>query len=763
MAMAMLIGSYILQELRVNEWFPDGERIYRVFRYYPAGSGGGQANTPSVLGQELADHFPVIEQATYLSEASDQLFSSGEKSMYLDEVAIVDSNFLNVFQLPLLSGNSRDALLYPRSIIISESVAKRFFGRTEVVGRTIKYNDDHELSVTGVFADLEGSTHLDAEVFIRLPDGITSWLAYRFETYIKTTPGTPVEALESSITDHLKPLLLQEFTRANFEITENDLPDWRLQPLSDIHLFSQGMGSIRASRGDVNYLYIFGFIGLLVLLMAAINYINLTTARAANRAREIGVRKVTGALKGQLIGQFLTESVTQSLLATVLALPLAHLALPLFNEVSGRNLSLSFSQLEILWLPLVGLSVLVGLLAGMYPALMLSGFQPVKVLKADQKVRIGGTALRKFLVVGQFTGVIILIVLTAVMYRQVNYMLNQDLGFGAEQVVVIPMNGNRSWRRAAAQQQNWKKQAGIIAVSTASSYPGDSPIDYTVEIEGQAERYRSPEMVFADAAYQEVLGLEVVSGRFFSDSIANDTLGAFLVNEAFVREYELKEPVGKRLRFPWRESWGEIIGVVKDYHYEGLDNLIQPMAFFGGPMERDRMAVRFHMDQWTAVLAFLREAWPSIEPAYPFRYDLLDKHFATQYAEYERIGSTFLYSAGLTILVAILGLVGLATFTAQKRAKEIGIRKVLGASVAELTGLLIRQFTRLALVAGLFAIPIAYLLARRWLTDFAYQTPLGIWPFLLGIMLAVGVALLTVSVQSWRVANDNPVRSLKSE
>lgn len=762
-AVALLITSYIRNELRVNEWVPAGDRIYRVYRYQPAYSNGGQANTPDLLGKELSRQFSNIEQATTLRAATDQLLDNGEKAIYLNEIALVDSNFLSVFEFPLIHGTRENALQYPESAIISETTARTFFGSTDVVGRNLLLNDDTQLTINGVFPDLAGLTHLDYPIFVRSITAGTSWLAFRFETYVRTVPNTVVTALEEQVTEHLKPILLQAFTQANFEITENDLPHWRFQPLDQIHLYSGQMGAIRAARGNIKYLYIFGLIGLLVLIIAGINYINLSTARAGNRAREIGVRKVTGALRRQLVAQFLIESILQSVLAAMIALPLAQTALPLFNEISGRQLGLSGPALTSLLLPLFGIGLLVGLLAGLYPAMVLSRFSPTKVFKPDQSMQLGHKTLRKALVITQFSAVVMLIILTTVMYRQVRFMLHQDLGFSAEQIAVVPMNTAESWRRVEAKKESWEQQAGIVSVSTASHFPGDSPIDYSVEIEGLPDRYRSPEMIFADAAYAEVLGLELVSGRFFSESISNDTLTAFVVNEAFVKDYELEQAVGTRVRFPWREEWGEIIGVVKDYHYQGLDNEIAPVAFYGGPIDRSQIAIRFEPDKWSEVLAFVRNEWPTIEPAHPFRHQLLDTHFATQYAEYEKMSNTFLYSAGLTVLVAVLGLIGLATFTARQRTKEISIRKVLGASVPQLMQMLMRQFVIISLIAGILAVPVAFWLARSWLDDFAYRIELSVWPFLGGIAIALIITILTVSLQSLRAATVNPVERLRSE
>jgi putative ABC transport system permease protein len=763
MAAAILIGSYIFHELNVNQWVPQGDRIFRVYRYNPQWPSAGQANTPAVLSAELSRQFPAIEQATSLTVGYDLLFRTDNQPLYLDEVAFVDSNFLSVFQLPLTAGNAQEALAQPSTAIISESLAQKFFNRTDVVGRTLHFNDASELTVQGVFKDLSGRSHLDFDIFMRTPFVNESWLAYSFETYVLTVPGAPVQALEEQVTDYLDPILLHEFTRANFEITVNDLPEWRLQPLQDVHLHSQNFGAIRAAGGNAGYLAIFGLIGLLLLIIAGINYINLSTARAGNRAQEIGVRKVSGAARPQLIGQFLIESILQSTIAILLALPLASLILPVFNNISGRQLELTSPQLPLLIGGLLALGLVVGLLAGLYPAVIMSGFQPITVLKGGKKQKVGGNALRKILVITQFTGVVVLVILTTVMFRQVQFMLREDLGFTADQVMILPLNTPDAWRRIEARKAAWESRPGITTVSTASVYPGEATVDYTIEIEGHEDRYQAPQMIFPDDRYADLLDLKVLAGRFFSADHASDTLRAFVVNEQFVREYELEQPVGTRIRFPWREEWGEIIGVVEDYHYEGLDTRIEPLAFYGGPMERDQAAIRFQPDQWKEVQAFLDKEWASIESGHPMRYSFLNDKFAGQYTEYQNMSRTFMYSAGLTILVAILGLFGLATFTVQNRTKEIGIRKVLGAGVVSITAMLIRQFISLALIAGLVAAPPAFWFARRWLTDFAYQVKLGIWPFVAGIALALIITLLTVSVQSIQAATANPVKALKSE
>lgn len=763
MAAAILIGSYIHQETNVNKWMPEGEHIYRVYRSYQQNQQGGQANTPAVLSLELPDQFPAIKQATALDVGYDLLFKNAKAAHYLDEVAYVDSNFLAVFQIPLINGHAEEALFQPQTAIISENLARKFFDHTDVVGQTLRFNDAMELTITGVYPDLGGRTNLDFDIFMRRPYTNNSWLSYRYETYVLTGPEVIIPELEEKMTNYLDPILLHEFQQANFEISENDLPSWGLQAFPNIHLASANFGTIRSGKGNPAYLSILGLIGILLLLIAAINYINLATARAGSRAQEIGVRKVSGAGRRQLIAQFLVESVLLSGIGVLLAFPLASVLLPFFNQITGQPLQLAGPETPLVIGGLLILSVTMGLLAGLYPALILSGYKPVEILKGEKKLGAGGAPLRKVLVVTQFTGLVVLVILSTVMYRQVQFMLKGDLGFTADQVIMLPLNTDESWRRIEARKDDWQKQAGITAISTASVYPGEYPVDYTVEIEDHEDKYKSPHMIFADAQYDKVIDLKVLDGRFFSETIASDTLNAFVVNRQFVEEYGIEQPIGTRVRFPWQDTWGEIIGVVENYHYEGLDTAIEPLAFYGGPRARQQAAIRFQGDQWPEVESFIRSEWATIEAGHPMRYRFLDDQFATQYTQYQNMTRTFLYGAGLTILVAILGLFGLATFTAQKRTKEIGIRKVLGASVAGIVMMLIRQFISLSIIAGLVATPLAFWFSKHWLQDFAYRIELNIWPFAIGIATALVITIITVSFQSLRAATINPVESLRSE
>lgn len=641
-------------------------------------------------------------------------------------------------------------------------VAEGFFGTTDVIGENLRYNDDLIFTITGVFQPINGSSHLNFEVFLRQTDLWGQWLSNNFATYVKLAPHTSPKQVSNKMYGLLAPIMLAAYTEANFEVTAKDMPTWGLQNFQDIYLHSDEITSISNQRGNMRFLYILGVIAVMVMIVAMINYVNLSTARAQNRAREIGIRKVGGAMKGQLVGQFLVESILQSVLALLIAIPLAELVLPIFNQICGREISLIGEGFISLALPWLGFSLLVGLLAGVYPAFILSGFRPIQVL-SGQRLKLKGHLLRKGLVVAQFTGVVVLAVVMLVMYKQVRFMLQQDLGFNDEQVVTIPLNFNDSWRRVEGMKQDLMSHPGIKTISSASSFPGSNIENYTVEIGEKENAYFSPDFAFVDYEYAELLGLEIVAGRFFSRDFPSDTIGGFVVNEAFVKKMELENPIGHRMRLPWHEDWGRIVGVVKDYHHQGLDAEIRPLALFAFPMYRPVTAISLQANDWPSTMAFIQEQWRSIEPNHPLRYEFLDDAFAAQYKQYEELSQTMLYSVVLTILVAILGLLGLSTYMAQQKTKEVGIRKVLGASIEQLIVLLSRQFILLVGIASLLAIPLAYWLSTRWLQDFAYSVTPSLWPFLLSILAALTIAVVTVAVQALRVARANPVEALRAE
>ncbi len=758
---AILIGRYVQLELQVDQWVPDSDRIYRVYRSNADGSGAWTFNS-QLLAPKIASELPEIEAATYLRPDAESLFATADKSLYLDKVGLADSSFLAVIDLPLVAGDRNTAFIKPNSMLVSEEVALRFFGTKDAVGQSLRYNDDEQYTITGIFPTVQGSTHLDYEVFLRQSSLWGQWLNNSFASYVKLAPWTTPEQVEGKMYDLLAPIMLAAYTASNFEVAAKDMPVWGLQNFRDIYLHSNEITSISNQKGNLRYLYILGFIAILVLFVAVVNYVNLSTARAVNRSKEIGIRKVGGAVKTQLMGQFLVESTLQSVVALFIAIPLAELVLPIFNQICGREMVLIGEGFLGLALPWLGISLFVGLLAGIYPAFVLSAFKPIQVL-SGRRLKLSGELFRKGLVVAQFTGVVVLGIVMLVMYDQVQFMLQQDLGFKDEQVITIPMNYQESWRNVEAIKQDLISHPGIENVSSASFFPGEEITNYTLEIAERENNYFSPDFAFVDYDYADVLDLEVLEGRFFSRDFATDTLEAFVVNEAFVKRLQLENPIGHRIRLPWYEQWGKIVGVIKDYHHLGLDNEIGPLALFANPVYRPITAISLQTADWQKTLGFVKEKWLQVEPNHPFRYEFLDQSFAAQYEKYSTLRNTMFYSVLLTIIVAILGLLGLSTYMAQQKTKEIGIRKVLGASIQQVVLLLSGQFITLVGIASLVAVPVAYWLSTQWLQDFAYSVKPSFAPFAITIVTSLAVALGTVAIQAFRAARANPVEALRAE
>jgi putative ABC transport system permease protein len=760
MAVAILILLYVRNELNYDKWYDGHEQTFRVYREWPAG--GKVVWTPALLANALETEFPEIRHASGLVNFNGETMLDYEKDkLYVEHVAMTDSNFFKTVPLPFLHGNPENALSQPNSLVISKRLSENFFGKEDPIGKVIRFNDEDDYTVTGVLDEIEGNSHLQYEVYGRIYWENNSWTGNNRATYVTVKENTDLAALEEKIANYINPFLEIEFRDIGREVKSTDLPFWRLQPISDIHLYSANLGWITDSGGDIQYLYIFGWIAFIVLFIASINYMNLATARAAQRSREVGIRKVSGAHKSQIITQFLSEAVVQSFIAMLLALALAEIFLPIFNQITDRSLSFLKGEPEQVLLPIFGLTIVLGLLSGSYPAFFLSKFRPARVLKGEVDKGSGGQLFRRSLVVVQFSLSVILIIVMSFIFKQVNYMMDQNLGFAADQVLVVPMNLDDSYEKVLRLKQEFLGVQGVQHMATSSRVPGQRLPDWGMTIEGEEGDF-NPNVLFTDESLDETIGLELISGRFLSADFATDSTRSFVVNEAFVKNYQLEEPIGKKLKFMFDESYGQIVGVVKDFHYRGLEYQIRPLAISG---RTNRWFTTFKLStaDLNTTIDQLKGVWAKVEPEHPMRHSFLDADFQKQYIEQERLGTALFYATVLAILIALMGLFGLASYTAVRRTKEIGIRKVLGASVGELTSMLIRDFVRWVLIASIIAVPVGFLVSRRWLEDFAYQTEITALPFLLAICSALLIATITVSFQAIRTASGNPVESLRYE
>ena len=758
-SVALLIILYVNNELSYDKWYQGSDNIYRVYRNWS--NGGRVIWTPDPLAEALAANLPEVEYAAGMGPYGETLLDYENEKLYVEGVAVVDSTFFEVIPIPFLYGNSKEALDQPNSVVISRRIAEIYFGQSNPVGNVIRFNGTENYTVTGVMEEALGKTHLDFEVYARFTYESPYWTGNNRATYIRVSEQADIAALETKVTELVNEYIRRELTDAGRAATPDRMPDWKLQAFEDIHLRSDGMSWFRDSGGSIRYLRIFALIAIIVLLIACINYINLSTARSVGRAKEVGIRKVVGGQKTQLISQFLTEASVQTFLSLLIAVGLTELFLPWFNQITNRELVFLQGNWLPFLLPMIGLGLVVSLLAGSYPAFLLASFRPIKVIKGQMVQGRGHQGFRRGLVVLQFTISVVLVIVMAFIYRQVNFMMDQELGFEADQVLSIPMNLDSSADKVEQLKEAFLTLPGVSSISTASRLPGMRLPDWMIDVENDEEEY-APFVLFTDHDYAQTLDLQIVEGRFFSRDHPTDTANAFVVNEAFIKNYNIADPIGAGIKFTSQDQYGRIIGVIKDFHYRGLEQSIRPIMI-GMRNQRYNTAIKVSADNLTSTISDIRALWSKVEPEHPMRYTFLDQDFAAQYSEHQRFGKTLLFGTILTIIIAVLGLFGLAAYSAAKRTKEIGIRKVLGATIQGLTFMLVKDFVRWILLAGLIAAPIGYFLAKRWLEGFAYQTALSPTPFILAITFALLIAVLTVSFQAIRAASTNPVEVLKDE
>lgn len=753
-AIAILIGLYIRHEANYDNWLGEEQQIYRIYRYW-TGSEGGWVFTPTALAATLREEVPEVLNATKMMADEEILLSIEEKKIYAEKAVWVDSSFFATIALPFLYGIPANAFKTPNSIVLSEELAHKFFGKNDPVGQIIELDGTEQRTITGVVKKA-GNTHLNKDVFIRGDfTYFGDWLNNSFATYVSLPKGGREALVSEKITSIVNPRIKEAFEASGYDYGEGNHSDWKLQPISDIHLHSRDFTWAHIASSDIRQLYILGGIAAILLLIAIFNYINLTTAQSSLRAKEIGVRKVTGAFKKQLIGQFLTESVFQTFLAVLFALGIAALLLSSFQNIFQVNIAWSAFDEKALAILLSG-GLLIGLVAGIYPAFVLSKFRPKRIFQTSKGEK--GFTLRKFLVVAQFSAVVTMMITLGIMMQQVDYMLEEDLGFKGDQVLVVPTNDFETANRLEQLRSEVLAIPGIQSFGPSSDVPGDRITVNTLFIEGQDEP-AGVDMLFAKAGTIDAWEVQVKEGRNFSRP--NDSLN-FLVNETFVERYQIENPLETGVKLFGDSVYYSIVGVVEDFHFKSLDEAIAPLAIRGTTFGSN-ISFKTSTASLATTIQGLRNIFAQVEPEHPMRYDFLDKNFAAQYRSQLRFRKGMTYATFLTIFIAILGLFGLATFMIKGRVKEIGIRKVLGASVGQIVHHLNKDFLLLVTIAIVVAIPIAWYISNQWLQDFAYRIAMPWWVFLVAALSAVGIALFTVSLQSVRAAIINPVESLRSE
>ncbi len=783
-ASCIMILLYVQDELSFDRHYEKADRIYRVgHKGILSGTEINGVVTPTMLAETLVRDYPEVTQAVRMEHTANMLVRYEDKVFNENRFMWVDSTFFDIFNLRVLYGDPKTALAEHHTVVLSEKTALKYFDSCrEAMGKILTYEDGTPYKVSAIVENSPPNSHFHYDLLCPLSSWDwswrQSWLSNFMYTYIVLQKDYPPEQFEAKLQDlirkHFAPHILEDFELSFDEwLSTGDRFEYFIQPLTDIHLHSHYEQELEPNS-DVVYIYIFSIIALFIMLIACINFMNLSTARSANRGKEVGVRKVLGSAKQQLIRQFLAESILLSFIALIFAVILVELLLPVFNNLAGKELGLSYFDNWFMLPALIGLAIFVGVFAGSYPAFFLASFRPVVVLKGSLGSGLKSSKLRSLLVVFQFSISIFLFISTFIIYDQLQYIQSKELGFDKEHVAVIKrgwaigQNPDGSHKPAHINVVNAFKNEllqnpGVISAAGSGGIPGEEFQDGVYQALGASAGEQCPLMqIGTDYDFAETLKLEIAAGRFFSPDFAADTM-AVVLNEAAVKAFGFTDPVGRQITWPGGEVRLNVIGVLKDFHYESLHQKIRPLLIYLRQWSRTYILVRIQADRVPETLAHLEKTWNDFIPYKPFDFFFLDSRFEALYRAEQRTGRIFAVFSLLAVCIACLGLFGLAAFTAEQRTNEIGIRKVLGASISGIVLLLSKEFTKWVLLANLIAWPIAWLAMRNWLQSFAYRISINWWAFALAALLALAIAILTVGYQAFKAATANPVDALKYE
>ena len=773
MATCFIIMLYVQDELSYDKFNVNADNIVRVV--FHANINGGEINesvTMPPVAQTMKKDFPEVQDATRILNMGASKVTYQEKTFKDDLFALVDSNFFSIFTLPMIEGDAKTALARPNSIVITKQAAAKYFGKENAIGKTLGFNNNTEsYKVTGVIENIPANSHFHFDMFGSMTGwkdaNSDSWMDGGYHTYLLLRPGTDITKIEARLPDlvakYMGPQIQQRMglTLQQFRTKGNSL-GFALQPLTSIHLHSATNNEFEPG-GNAGYVYIFGGVALFMLVVACINFINLSTASASKRAKEVGVRKVAGSNRFQLIRQFLSESILITFFALLVAFALVELALPAFNNMSGKSLHFDAAPM----LAFIGLGLLVGITAGIYPAFYLSSFKPIAVLKGKLITNHKSFGLRSSLVVFQFFISVALIIGTIVVYQQMKFIQNKDLGYNKEQLLTIPNsyvlgNNEHVFKQQMLQDPrivnatvSWYKPAGPSNYNNALAYPQGNDnlivdgVDYHV-----------------DENYIPTLGMQMIAGRNFTAQYPTDSLGIIL-NETAVKAlgFTNANAVGKTIIRQNSDKGNNavfhVVGVIKNFNFKSLHDAITPL--FMSLQPEGGLIFKIKTTDVQGLLTDMKKQWDAFHTDEPFSYSFMDDLYNKTYSAEQKTGTILNLFAILIIFVACLGLFGLVTYTAEQRTKEIGIRKVLGASVSQVTGMLSKEFLKLVLIASLIAFPVAWWAMSKWLQSFAYRINISWWMFAVAGIAALFIALITVSFQAIKAAVANPVKSLRTE
>jgi putative ABC transport system permease protein len=752
---------YVQFELGRDSYNQKADNIYRLVTDIKTSTGINYESTSTPMGPAIKAAYPGVKDMARVF-MDDMILQSNPNNATKEEVAYADSSVFKIFSWPLLRGKIGRMFEAPCNVVLSETAAKKYFGNSDPIGQTMMINGQTKAVVTGIMKDIPYNSHLRVDIIFSITTLVDdewsrNWTRFGFYTYLLLQPGQSAADLQAKFPD---------FVKANFNQSEFKY-QLALEPLKKVYLYSKPRGhrTGTSESGSITNIYIISIIAVLVLFIAAFNFINLTTAFSLQRAKEIGVRKVFGASKYQLVLQFFIDAIMLCLIAFIIALLFAMLLLPLFNQLIGTvvadSIFSSFQNISSLFL----ISVAVGVLSGAYPALFLSGFNPINSLKGKTGSSGTGLMLRRSLVVAQFSISIFLIIATVVVYMQLNFMQNQQLGFQKDHKLVIDYQfDSRINQHMPGVKQQLMSIPGVSKVSFSSSVPGTPNNQFNTIIENSKgeNQQQKPDVYFIDDDFLNQFQINVIAGRGFSQNLAADSMKSMLINEAMLKSLGFSNPndaIGKR--FTQLNHQGTIVGVIKDFHNHSFLEKVQPLTLRVNPGHLTNITIAITSANVRATVDKLESAWKNIAPSLPFVYFFADDAYNHQYIAQQRFGSLFICFAIIAVVISCLGLLGLSAFNTTQRKKEIGIRKVLGASATSITTMLSKDFVKLIVIALLIASPISWWAMHSWLQGFAYRINIPVWVFLLSGVSAISIALFTVSFQSVKAAMANPINSIK--
>ncbi|KPK84804.1 MAG: hypothetical protein AMS27_08940 [Bacteroides sp. SM23_62_1] len=766
-ALFILIVHYVQNELKYDKFNKEIDHIGRL--EFLGDDGNSRAWTTSAMGYDLVERVPEATGFVRVQFWGDIYLDYNESKYQIGDVMLTDSNFFDLFDVELIRGNPFTALTEPFSVVLNQSTAVKIFGDKDPMGEILKTSSDRDYMVTGVIRDPE-NFHLQFDAIISFvtlkefygEEHLYTYRTFQSSTYIKLIPDFQLDTVNKKVNKVFHQVYSKITGRPEDSLTFTA----SLRPLKDVY-FARHVDDVGSRHGNKQFVIIFMIIAGFIIAIACINYINLSTARATLRAMEIGIKKVTGCDKRRLIFQFLGESMLITLMAALLGLLTVELLFPVFERIIGDDLRIAYLENPVNLLLVLSGIIVVGLLAGLYPAFYLTQFQPASVLKGEKTRGRSAGFLRKALIIFQFTISIILIIGTIVVYNQLNYLKNKNLGFDKEYIVTVGLIREIANSREIF-KENLLRYPLIRKVAYSYTVPGSSGNYETFEIEGESF---NTNVYTIDPDYVDLMGMEIIRGRSFSWDLETDRFNTCLINETGIRRLnmDIDSVVGKRFLHP---SWYitafpvtqfEIIGVLKDFHFKSLRTPIEPLIFGWNDEWFGYVNIKISSENIGEALEIIEKEWKNISPQYPFQYSFMDENFDRMYRVDQKLGEVFQYFAGFAIFIAIMGLFGLAAFIAEQRTKEIGIRKVMGATVSRISLILVKEFTILIILSSIVAWPLAWFWAKKWLQEFAYKADPGIFIFITATLIAIFIALITVITQTIRAANTNPAEALRYE